>query len=115
MEELSTFERQAIATIAIFDPQREIVLAQLAKTTCVSRDYTGVGLYTELQVDPTAPKFDDARWKIKDMPKGHTEHPELSSGAGLILWIKAGVISCLEAYIYEGRWPQDKSLFQLTT
>jgi hypothetical protein len=115
MEDLSTFEREAIATIARADPQREIVLAQLAKTQCASRDYTGVGLYTELRVDPSAPKLDETRWKIEDMPKGHAEHPELPAGAGLILWVKDGYISCLESYTYDGSWPQDESLFRLAT
>ncbi len=115
MEQLSKFEQEAIAAISLADPQREVVLAQLAMTTCASRDYTGVGLYTKLQVDRTAPKLDEARWKIEDMPKGHAEHPELSAGAGLILWVDHGYISCLESYTYEGSWPQDESLFRLTT
>ena len=115
MEQLSDFEREAIATIALADSQREIVLAQLAMTTCASRDYTGVGVYTELLVDPSAPVLDEARWKIEDMPKGHAEHPELPAGAGLILWVKDGYITCLESYTYEGSWPQDESLFRLAT
>lgn len=115
MEELSGYERKAIATIALSDSQRDIVLAQLAKAACVSRDYTGVGLYTELHVDPSAPKLDEARWKIEDMPKGHAEHPDLPAGIGLILWVKDGYISCLESYTYEGSWPQDESLFRLAT
>ncbi|MEG3193964.1 hypothetical protein SNE32_17215, partial [Lysobacter sp. D1-1-M9] len=103
------------ATIALADRQQETVLAQLAKTMCASRDYTGVGLYTELQVDPSVPKLDEARWKIEDMPKGHAEHPDLPAGAGLILWVKGGYISCLESYTYDGSWPKDESLFRLTT
>jgi hypothetical protein len=115
MENLSEFEHAAITTVTLSDPQREIVLAQLALTTCVSLDYSGVGLYTELQVDPAAPMLDEARWKIEDMPKGHAEHPDLPVGAGLILWIKDGCISCLESYTYEGSWPRDESLFRLAT
>ena len=38
MKPLSDFEKQAIATIAINDPQREIVMAQLASAMCASRD-----------------------------------------------------------------------------
>jgi len=115
MEQLSEFECKAIASIALTDSQREIVLAQLALARCASRDYTGVGLYTELQVDPTAPKLDEARWRIEDMPKGNAEHPDVPAGVGLILWIKDGYISCLESYTYEGSWPKDESLFRLAT
>lgn len=113
MEELSGYESEAIAAIAASDSQRDVILAQLAKAACVSREYTGVGLYTELYVDPSAPALDEERWRIEDMPKGHAEHPELPAGAGFILWVRDGYIRCLESYTYEGRWPQDESLFRL--
>jgi len=115
MEELSAYERRAIEVIATADPQGDVILAQLAAAKCASRDYTGVGLYTDLAVKPGAPLLDEARWKIEDMPKGHAEHPELPNGAGLILWVKDGYISCLESYTYDGSWPQDESLFRLAT
>jgi hypothetical protein len=115
MEDLSAYEHKAIAAIAASDSQRDVMLAQLATAKCISRDYTGVGLYTELHVDPSSPKLDEARWKIEDMPKGDAEHPNLPAGAGLILWVKDGYISCLESYTYEGSWPENESLFRLAT
>jgi len=113
MEDLSEFERRAIATLASADAQGDVILAQLTTARCTSRDYTGVGLYTELQVDPGAPTLDESRWQIEDMPHGTAEHPEVPAGAGLILWVKDGRISCLEAYTYEGSWPKDEPLFRL--
>ena len=113
MEQLSEFERKAISAIALGDTQREIILAQLATASCASRDYTGVGLYTELFVDPAAPKLDENRWKIEDMPKGHADHPDLVAGAGLILWVSDGYIACLESYTFDGDWPKDESLFRV--
>ncbi|MBB6600628.1 hypothetical protein [Luteimonas sp. MC1825] len=115
MEELTKFEREAIASIGASDAQGEILLVQLAQATCVSRDYTGVGLYTELLVSPDAPKLDEARWKIEDMPSGHAAHPDVPEGIGLILWVKGGYISCLESYTYDGRWPDDESLIRPAT
>ena len=115
MEALSKFERDAIAAVAASDAQRDILLAQLAQATCASRDYTGVGLYTELSVSPDAPKLNEARWKIEDMPAGHAEHPDIPEGIGLILWVKDGHISCLESYTYDGRWPDDESLIRPAT
>ena len=115
MEELSAYERRAIEAIAASHSQKDVILAQLAKTKCASRDYTGVGLYTDLAVDPSAPLIDGARWRIEDMPKGDLDHPEVPAGVGLILWVKDGYISCLESYTYEGNWPQDESLFKLPT
>src|SRR5690606_10013283 len=107
--------RRAIEAIAASDPQKDVILAQLATAKCASRDYTGVGLYTELAVSPAAPLMDEARWMIEDMPKGHAEHPQVTDGVGLILWVKDGYISCLESYTYEGRWPEDESSFRLAT
>lgn len=115
MEQLSEFEREAIAAIARRDRQCDVVLAQLAAATCIERDHTGVGLYTKLVVDPSAPKLDESRWKIEDMGHGFAEHPSLPAGAGLILWLRAGYIVCLEAYTYEGDWPDDEALFRLAT
>ena len=115
MEALSAYERQAIKAIATADPQGGVILAQLAAAKCASRDYTGVGLYTDLAVEPGAPLLEEARLRIEDMPKGHAEHPEVPDGVGLILWVKDGYISCLESYTYDGNWPQDESLFRLAT
>jgi hypothetical protein len=85
MEELSAYERRAIEAIAATDRQRDVILAQLATTKCAAREYTGVGLYTDLAVDPLAPTLDESRWMIEDMPKGDAEHPEVPDGIGLIL------------------------------
>ena len=90
MEQLSQYEFEAITQLARSDKRTEILLRQLEKALCVSRDYTGVGLYTKIYVDPTAPKLDENRWKIQDMPKGHAEHPNLPLGASIILWIDGG-------------------------
>jgi hypothetical protein len=110
--QLSNFERKFIATMAKPDRQREIILAQLQVATVASRDYTGVGLYTELSVPESAPLLDEARWKIEEMPQCSGEHPDLPAGAGFILWLKAGYISCLESYTYDGSWPTNEDLFR---
>jgi hypothetical protein len=115
MEQLSEFEREAIAALAVSDPQRDAILSQLSCATCASRDYTGVGRYTEIAVAADAPKLDEARSRAADAPSVFAEHPEVPAGVGLILWLENGYISCLESYTYEGSWPQDESLFRLAT
>jgi hypothetical protein len=113
IEKIRAFEYQAIAALAGIDPEREILLAQLAVAEAVSRDYTGVGLYVDISVPATAPKVDSTRWMIQDMLRGHAEHPALAAGAGMIVWLRDGVIRCLECYTYEGDWPDDESLFRV--
>ena len=115
MEKLSEFECQAIAALAADDPQQAAILAQLSAATCASRDYTGVGLYTELEVATSAPKLDEARFRAAEDSSVYATHPNVPAGIGLILWLKDGYISCLESYTYEGSWPQDESLIRLAT
>ena len=115
MAQLSEFERKAIAALAVNDPQRDVILAQLSCATCASRDYTGVGLYTEIKVTADAPKLDETRSRAEDAPSVYAEHPDVPAGVGLIPWLESGYISCLESYTYEGSWPQDESLFRLAT
>lgn len=115
IEKLNAFEHHAIEAIAGHDPERDSLLAQLVLAELISRDYTGVGLYVHISVPATAPRLDLARWKIEHMPAGYAEHPLLDAGAGLIVWLENGLISCLECYTYEGDWPSDESLFRVTT
>ena len=92
-----------------------MLVAQLAVAECVSREYTGVGVYVRLRVDPSAPKLNSVGWTVEHMPMGNAEHPALAAGVGLILWIQDGYISCLECYTYDGNWPDDESLLQFAT
>ena len=115
MDHLSEFERKAIAALAVNDPQRDIILAQLACATCAARDFTGVGVYTEINVATGAPRLEVTRTQAADAPGVYAEHPDVPAGIGLILWLQNGYISCLESYTYEGSWPSDESLFQLAT
>ena len=113
MAQLSTYEYEAIKTMAVNSSQPDILLAQLALADCVSRDYTGVGLSTNIVLDPAAPRLNGELWKIEDMPKAYVQHPELDAGAGVILWLKDGYMSCLESYTHGGDWPSDVSLFKI--
>jgi hypothetical protein len=115
VEKLSGFEYRAVDTLVRSDPEREVFLAQLAMAEVSSRDYTGVGVYVDISIPSTAPKVGLARWKIEDMLIGHADHPALTAGAGLIVWLRNGLITCLEAYTYDEGWPTDEALFRVTS
>ena len=115
MDQLSLYEVEAIKVVSSSGNQSEILLAQLVKAQCASRDYTGVGLYTNIIVDSTAPTLNLDYWKIEDFPNGYAEHPELPAGIGIILWLKDGYMTCLESYTYEGEWPKNEALFRVST
>ena len=85
----------------------------LKNATVKERDYTGVGLYTELQINHNAPKLSKSSRYIEEVPKVHLDHPQLSAGAGAMLWITDGLISTLECYAYGEQWPKEESKFTI--
>jgi len=113
--ELTNFEKKIITAIAEADSQSDLILEQLATASVISRDYTGIGLFTKFSVLPTTCMLDESRWKIENLPKCHANHPSLLVGAGFILWLEGGYIKCLEGYTYEGDWPADENLFEPVT
>jgi hypothetical protein len=79
-----------------------------------SRDYTGVGLYTKLSINPNAPRLARSGRYIEETPKVHLTHPALTSGAGVILWLSDGRLDTLECYTYDADWPEDEDCFTVT-
>jgi len=111
---LSEFEKNVLKALVDGDPEKEIILAQLREVTVLERDYTGVGLFTKVQVSENAPSLIRSNRYIEEAPKIHLEHPELEGGAGAILWFENGKVSTLECYTYEGDWPKNESLFTVS-
>ena len=113
--ELSEFEKMILAALIEGDPEAEIILAQLTDAVVVERDYTGVGLYTKIQVSENSPILSKSNRYIEETPKTHLKHPNLEAGAGVMLWFDEGKVSTLECYTYDGDWPKDESLFTVDT
>ncbi len=111
--ELSTFEKSVITALIKGDSESELISEQLKDATVKKRDYTGVGLYTDLQINENAPRLNKTSRFIEEVPKAHLDHPELSAGAGAMLWITDGLISTLECYAYDEQWPKDESKFTI--
>ena len=112
--QLSEFEKLVLSAIIEGDPEQGILQAQLSSATVEKRDYTGVGLYTELSVDPEAPRLSRPGRYIEEIPKLHLTHPALSAGAGAMLWLSEGRARTLECYTYDGNWPEDEAGFSVS-
>ncbi|EDN66680.1 hypothetical protein BGP_0445 [Beggiatoa sp. PS] len=110
---LSQFELNVIEALIQDDLEEKIIRSQLEDAKVTKRDYTGVGLYTEILVQKKCSRLSKSNRYIEEIPKAHLEHPELSYGAGAILWFNEGYVSTLECYTYEGNWPKDESLFNI--
>ena len=110
---LSQFELNVIEVLIQGDPEEKIIRSQLDGAKVTKRDYTGVGLYTEILVPKNCSRLSKSNRYIEETPKTHLEHPELSDGAGAMLWLNEGYVSTLECYTYEGNWPKNESLFNI--
>jgi hypothetical protein len=113
LSEFSEFEVRVLHAIVQGDPEI-VIRSQLDGAIVKNRDFTGVGVYTQIQVLENSERL---RWSsryIKETPKLHLEHPELPAGAGVLLWFKDGYVATLECYTNGGRqWPEDESLFTI--
>jgi hypothetical protein len=94
------------------DSTLDILRTQLEHASVASREFTGVGFFTHLLVDPEAPAIEEfASSKFGDV---EASLPELQHGAGFLLYIHQGFLSMLEGYCYDERWPHAVTGFQLT-
>ncbi len=112
--ELSKFEHTILKALIKNDPEENILREQLKSSSVFKREYTGVGLYTNIEINNETSRLSKSNRYIEDVPKVHLVHPELEAGAGALLWFKDGFISTLECYTYEGDWPEDESKFLIS-
>ena len=109
---LTTLESAVLAAAlapdqAYFDRFR----AQVAAAVVTSRTPSGVGFMTKIEVPA---ELAVAEWPAHELlPVVAGSHPDLAAGAEFILQVKSGCISTIEAFCYEGMWPQDEEPFQI--
>lgn len=94
------------------DPVRAALRQQRSVATIASREYTGVEFFVDFDVPDSAPLA-----PTRDCVLGNCEAriAGLQHGAGLMLFIKAGQMSMLEACTYDEPWPDDVSDFSITS
>jgi hypothetical protein len=92
--------------------------AQVATATVAHREVTGAGFYTDLWVDRTLP----ASHRDVGNPLGegrdfgddvYADIEGLEHGAGFLLWLEDGWLSCLEGFSYAEPWPDTVSRFSV--
>jgi len=93
-------------------PALKVLRAQLEKCGVASREMTGSGFFTGLEVERTS---DIEPLAGLDVRFGDVEAsiPGLEHGAGFVLLIRDGYLAELEAYSYEEPWPADVDGFEL--
>ena len=113
MESFTRLERAVIEKLLAEGPTILEPLRQQAAAASVSRrEATGVGFSIDIVVPPNVP-----RAMIE--PRGHLSDvdahmPNLSNGAGFVLFLKDGALDRLEGYTYDEPWPDRTNEFTLS-
>ena len=82
---------------------------QLARAQVVARTPSGVGFVSRVRVPDDCPVAGAAAV----LPVVYGEHPQLHGGAEFMLQLKNGRLHTIEAFCFEGLWPQDEDSFRL--
>lgn len=105
--ELTALERAVIACLVSREhPVTAALRYQVDHCRVTSREFTGVGFYTALDVQSDAPPAPvlPGRMHLEDVT---ARVDGLSHGAGFVLWIEDGVLHVLEAFSYDEPWPDE--------
>ena len=103
-DKFTVLESEVMRKIIAEDPNISSILAkQYNVAKIISRDFTGVGFFTNFEII-------DKNLKIKDNLKltlGNVQAKidGLEFGVGFVLFVEDGLISMLEGYTYDEPWP----------
>lgn len=110
--ELTALERAVLdAALAPETGDNASFRAQVAAAVVSVRTPSGVGFMTKLNVPEALSVAERPAHDSLAVVIG--VHPDLPSGAEFVLQVKGGRISTIEAFCYEGMWPQDEVPFRV--
>lgn len=111
-EQTSALEGAVLAKLLEGDLSDLAVLrAQLCSATVRRREWTGVGFWTEFDVDASAPRLANReRFQVTGV---YGRHPALQAGIGFALLVEDGVMRSLEGYTYEEPWPDKLTALEI--
>lgn len=89
----------------------DVLRAQLARATVVSRTHSGVGFVTRIDVPDEIPSALEAA--LPRLRPVLAEHPQLAERAEFLLQLRSGRLAVLEAYCFQGGWPADEAEFRV--
>lgn len=111
--EMTPLDKSVLETMASESTNDATAFAeQVRRATVLSRQHSGVGFFTDFDVPDDVPLLGgDFRTELAVV---HSEHPDLSNGAGFVVFATDGKLSCLEAFTYGEEWPADESKFSIS-
>ena len=110
-----TFEKlesEVMLKILAEEPAVAEALAQQYKNSLItSREFTGVGFFTNFEVaNETLALADSPSFELGSV---QATISGLEFGAGFVLYVRDGLIKMLEAYSYDEPWPEQILSYQL--
>jgi hypothetical protein len=117
--ELTPLERAVIqALLSRDDPGYAELREQYASCRVTSREMTGVGFYTALEVDASTPPAPTSVGNPLGQGRGfpddvYADLDGLEHGAGFILWLEDGRLETLEGFTYAEPWPDEVRRFDV--
>lgn len=110
---LTTFERAVLEKLLEgADPTLSALRAQLDVCEVASREFTGVGFFTNLKVDGSAARGSNSRPELR-VSGVDASISGLKHGAGFVLFVTDGYLDCLEGFTYDEPWPAAINQFSL--
>ena len=113
MEGLNDLERAVLDMLLDGDhPVLVMLRAQAEKSRLSSREYTGVGFYSNFDVPPDVPALETERdFHIRDL---NAVVDGVKHGVDFILFVREGRLDWLEGVTFEGPWPNVIRNFKLS-
>jgi hypothetical protein len=97
------FERSIMTLLLQGDhPILTILQQQYASAKVESREFSGVGFFTEFEVSETVPLVEPPNFAAGNVD---IQLQNLPNGAGCVLFIRDGKLACLECYTFSEPWP----------
>jgi hypothetical protein len=84
------------------DPVLVGLRAQWAATSVTQRELSGVGFFTHFDVPESVRKVTPPDFELSDV---YLELEGLEHGAGVVLFVRGGVIDVLEGFTFDEPWP----------
>jgi hypothetical protein len=104
VEKLTTFERDVLEKALCGDHSELAALREQLVVAGVSeRTMTGVGFFTTLII-PAGHPLTPRRLSL-DITDVTAEVDGVQNGAGFVLFVKDGLLDCLEGFTYDEPWP----------
>ena len=90
------------------DARFPVLRLQYGTATVKDRQFSGVGFFTDFEVPPGTTKVAPPNFELGSHVLLQLEG--LQHGAGVVLFVRDGVIQMLEGYTFDEPWPADPRL-----